>query len=415
MTFRSRLMWLAVLILGLTLRPTFAAEQAREPLLVFAAASLTDSLQKISDAYTQSTGVPVKLSFAASSALAKQIESGARVDVFVSADQEWMDYLDSRGFIKAGSRSDLLGNRLVLIAPGDSSAAIKLVPGAPIIAVLGERGRLAVGDPDSVPAGKYAKAALSSLGVWGALEPRLARAENVRVALSYVARGEAPLGIVYATDAAAESKVRLVDVFPENTHAPITYPIGLTKSAGASAGDYVKFLRSDAASQVFRKAGFAVLASREAMTSGCTGFAFDVAKELAVLKGQPIPLAAAASTDKMPTAGSGKAYSLLLVDQSAAKFVVAPEKITVADGSYGGLLNLSPTTGTLRVTLSEAAWVDVLSGSNAVKSVRHTGSHNCAPLRKSVEFNVAPGAPLTLQISGSTSRTLLLAITEQRE
>ncbi len=263
MTLRSRFRWLAVLIIGMTLSPVLAAEQAREPLLVFAAVSLTDSLQRISDAYTQSTGVPVKLSFAASSALAKQIESGARVDAFVSADQEWMDYLDSRGFIKAGSRSDLVGNRLVLIAPADSSAAIKLAPAAPIAAALGERGRLAVGDPDSVPAGRYAKAALTSLGVWGVLEPRLARAENVRVALSYVARGEAPLGIVYATDAAAEPKVRLVDVFPENTHPAITYPIGLTKSAGASAGDYLKFLRSEAASEVLRKAGFAVPGSRE--------------------------------------------------------------------------------------------------------------------------------------------------------
>lgn len=259
MIFRSRSMWLAVVVLGLGLSPAFAAERAQEPLLVFAAVSLTDSLQKISDAYTQSTGVAVKLSFAASSALARQIESGARVDVFVSADQEWMDYLESRDLIRAGSRSDLLGNRLVLIAPSDSSVAIELAPGAPIAAALGERGRLAVADPDSVPAGKYAKAALGSLGVWSALEPRLARAENVRVALSYVARGEAPLGIVYATDAAAEPKVRLVDVFPESTHAPVRYPIGLTKSAGAAAGDYLKFLRSDAASQVFKKAGFAVL------------------------------------------------------------------------------------------------------------------------------------------------------------
>lgn len=265
MIFRSRLLLLALavsgVVLGLVLRPASAAEQAREPLLVFAAVSLTDSLQKISDAYTQSTGVPVKLSFAASSALAKQIESGARVDVFVSADQEWMDHLENRGLIKGGSRSDLLGNRLVLIAPSDSSVAIELKPGAPIAAALGERGRLAVGDPDSVPAGKYAKGALGSLRLWTALEPRLARAENVRVALSYVARGEAPLGIVYVTDAMAESKVRLVDVFPESTHAPITYPIALTKAAGASAGDYVAFLRSDAASQVFKKAGFVVFGS----------------------------------------------------------------------------------------------------------------------------------------------------------
>lgn len=241
-----------------------AIGDSHEPLLVFAAASLTDSLQKASDAYTEATGIPVRLSFAASAALARQIESGARVDVFISADQEWMDYLDSRGLIKTGSRSDLLGNRLVLIAPGDSSVTVRLAPGAPIAAALGERGRLAVGDPDSVPAGKYAKAALSSLGMWAALETRLARAENVRVALSYVARGEAPLGIVYATDAAAEPKVRLIGVFPQSTHAPITYPIGLAQSAQASAGGYLEFLRGDAASEVFTKAGFAVLEARNA-------------------------------------------------------------------------------------------------------------------------------------------------------
>ena len=246
-------------LLLLSAAPTSAAEAQGGSLIVFGAASLTDVLQKISAQYTQQTGVQVKLSFAASSALAKQIESGAQADVFFSADQEWMNYLNGKGLIATDSRTDLLGNRLVLIAPEDSKATSKLERNAPILAVLGPKGRLSTGDPDSVPAGKYAKAALTSLNVWGALEPRLARAENVRVALAYVARGEAPLGIVYATDAAVEPRVRIVDTFPENSHSPITYPVARTKNAKPSATSYLMFLRSASARAVFEQAGFDVL------------------------------------------------------------------------------------------------------------------------------------------------------------
>jgi molybdate transport system substrate-binding protein len=230
-----------------------------DALVVFAAASLTDSLQKVTDAYTRSTGIEVKLSFASSSALAKQIENGAPADVFIAADQEWMDYVADKELIRKDSRSDLLGNRLVLIAPADSTVALKLATGAPILTALGSQGRLAAGEPTSVPAGKYAKAALTSLGIWGDLEKRLAPAENVRVALSYVARGEAPLGIVYATDAAAEPKVRVVAVFAESTHPPITYPAALTKTARAGARAYREFLQSAAATAIFTQAGFWVV------------------------------------------------------------------------------------------------------------------------------------------------------------
>ncbi len=167
-------------------------------MLVFAAASLTDVLQQAGPLYTKQSNVPVKFSFAASSALAKQIESGAQADAFLSADQDWMNYLQERKLIKAGTRSDLLGNRLVLIAPKDSKVTLKLQKGAPLLAALGPNGRLSTGDPDSVPVGKYAKTALGNLDLWSAIEPRLVRADNVRVALMYVARGEAPLGIVYA-------------------------------------------------------------------------------------------------------------------------------------------------------------------------------------------------------------------------
>jgi molybdate transport system substrate-binding protein len=238
-----------------------AAERSQEPLLVFAAASLTDSLQKVSDAYTARTGAPVKLSFAASSALARQIEAGARADVFFPADQEWMDYLEERRLIHKASRIDVLGNRLALVAPEDSVIRLKLGPGAPVAAALGSSGRLATGDPDSVPAGKYAKAALTSLNLWPALASRLARAENVRVALSYVARGEAPLGIVYVTDARVEPRVRIVDLFPETSHAPITYPVAATALAQPAAAGYIRFLHSPEAQALFIDAGFAVLSA----------------------------------------------------------------------------------------------------------------------------------------------------------
>lgn len=253
---------LVSLLLLLQAQLTPAAENQREALIVFAAASLTDVLQQLGPQYTRSSGVPVKFSFAASSALAKQIESGAGADVFFSADQEWMNYLDQHNLIKHDSRQDLLGNRLVLIAPRDSKVAVTLAPGAPLLAALGKDGRLATGDPDSVPAGRYAKSALTSLDLWDALEPRLARAENVRVALMYVARGEALLGIVYATDAAVEPKVKVVAVFPENSHAPITYPVAATKTASADAGSFIQFLRSEAAQAVFARAGFRLVAAK---------------------------------------------------------------------------------------------------------------------------------------------------------
>jgi len=238
-----------------------AAEAQRQPLLVFAAASLTDVLQQVGPLYTRQSNVPVKFSFAASSALVKQIESGARADAFLSADQDWMNYLQERKLIKIDTRSDLLGSRLVLIAPKDSKVTLKLQKGAPLLAALGRNGRLSTGDPDSVPVGKYAKAALGNLDLWSALEPRLVRADNVRVALMYVARGEAPLGIVYATDAIVEPHVRVVDVFPESSHEPITYPVAATTSASPATASFLEFLRSDAARAIFTKAGFSVLSS----------------------------------------------------------------------------------------------------------------------------------------------------------
>ena len=190
-----------------------AADGNKPELLVFAAASLTNVLGELSQAFEKQAGVRVKLSFAASSVLARQIEAGGKADVFISADQEWMDYLQARDLIDKATRRNLVGNRLVLIAPADSKIELKIAPGFKLAGALGG-GRLATGDPDTVPVGRYARSALISLGVWDEIQDRLVRADNVRSAMMFVARGESPLGIVYTTDALVDSKVRIVDTFP---------------------------------------------------------------------------------------------------------------------------------------------------------------------------------------------------------
>ena len=235
-----------------------AAEPPPTQLLVFAAASLSEALDEVGRAFTAGTGVRVNASYAASSVLAKQIEAGAPADAFFSADLTWVDYLEERGLLKRGSRRDVLGNALVLIAPADSPLRLTITPGFDLTTALGE-GRLATADPDSVPAGKYARAALTKLGVWQSVSDRLVRGENVRAALAYVARGEAPLGIVYQTDAQAEKRVRVVGVFPENSHPPITYPLALTVRARPEAARFADFLASDTARQIFTRYGFTAL------------------------------------------------------------------------------------------------------------------------------------------------------------
>jgi molybdate transport system substrate-binding protein len=232
---------------------------AGEALIVFAAASLSDALDEVDNAFTAQSGTPVRASYAATSVLARQIESGAPADVFFAADREWMNYVEQRGLIAGASRRDLLGNSLVLIAPADSAVRLKIAPGFDLAGALGN-GRLATGDPDSVPIGLYARAALVNLGVWGAVAGRLAPADNVRVALEYVAHGQAPLGIVYETDALAEKRVRVVAVFPEDTHPPITYPIALTTKARPQSARYLEFVTSDTARQIFERRGFVPLA-----------------------------------------------------------------------------------------------------------------------------------------------------------
>ncbi len=235
------------------------AQDAKKPaLLVFAAASLTNVLGEISPAWEKTSGIPVKLSFAASSVLARQIEAGAKADVFISADAEWMDYLQSRNLIDKSARRNLVGNRLVLIAPADSKLVLKIATGFALAEALGD-GRLATGDPDTVPAGRYARAALTSLGVWDEVADRLVRADNVRSAMLFVSRGEVPLGIVYATDAAVDSKVRVVDMFPASTHAPITYPAAAVRGARREATALITYLGGEQARAAWRKFGFVEL------------------------------------------------------------------------------------------------------------------------------------------------------------
>ena len=250
---------LAGLALGmLLLAPAAVAAAQQDSVTVFAAASLTNVLQELGTQYTKETGNTVGFSFAATSMLARQIESGAHVDVFFSADQEWMDYLDQRGLVQKASRRNLLGNRLALVAPADSRLQLRIEPNFKLLAAL-QGGRLATGDPDSVPVGRYARSALTTLGVWGDLADRLVRADNVRTALAFVARGEAPLGIVYLTDAKLEPGVRIIDLFPANSHLPISYPVALTKGASAQAAAFVEFLRGPAGTAAFEKYGFIVL------------------------------------------------------------------------------------------------------------------------------------------------------------
>lgn len=236
------------------------AADASGGVLVFAAASLANVLGDLDQAFAARTGVHVTASLAASSTLAKQIEAGAPADVYFSADLQWMDYLQQRGLLRAGSRQDVVGNSLVLIGPASGSLRVSIGPGFDLSRLLGG-GHLALADPDSVPAGIYARQALEKLGVWNGVAPRIVRAENVRAALEYVARGDAPLGIVYRTDALVETRVRVVGVFPADSHSAIVYPIALTQRASAEAARYLAFITSAEAQPIFRKWGFEPLPS----------------------------------------------------------------------------------------------------------------------------------------------------------
>jgi molybdate transport system substrate-binding protein len=253
---------LAVLIVTAALLAGAAAASARAQggdIVVFAAASLKNALDAVAAQWQKETGKRAVISYAASPALARQIEQGAPAHVFVSADLDWMDYLAQRRLIKPETRANLLGNRLVLVAHKDQAAPLEPRPGFDLAGRLGG-GRLALANVDAVPAGKYAKAALVKLGVWEGVARRTAQAENVRAALLLVARGEAPVGIVYQTDAASEPRVAVIGAFPEDTHPPIVYPVALTLPADRpEAAAFLEYLASAKAKPTFQAHGFTVL------------------------------------------------------------------------------------------------------------------------------------------------------------
>jgi molybdate transport system substrate-binding protein len=240
---------------GLVLALALSAAASAADVTVFAAASLKDALDSAADAFGRSSGHRVVTSYAASNALARQIENGAPADLFISADTDWIDYLERRGLERPGSRVNLLSNELVLVAPAASTVRVKLVPGVDIKGVIGNK-HIALANPDAVPAGKYAKAAFMKLGIWGGLEDRVAAADNVRAALVLVVRGETPLGVVYRTDAIAEPGVRIVDTFPNGSHPPILYPMVRLKRESRAADELAAWLRGPDARAIFRRFGF---------------------------------------------------------------------------------------------------------------------------------------------------------------
>ncbi len=258
----TRRAWLALfavtaVALGAAAGP--ASAQGRD-VVVFAAASLKNALDEVAAQWQRVTAKKAVISYAASNTLIKQIEQSAPADIFISADLAWMDYGQQKGLIKPESRFNLLGNRLVLIAPKGSNVSADIRPGFDLSALL-KGGRLAMANVDAVPAGKYGKAALEKLGAWNAVKDKIAQAENVRAALVLVSRGEAPLGIVYQTDAASDPTVKIVGTFPENTHPPIIYPVALTKeSTNPEAPALLNYLHSPAARSAFERQGFTVLA-----------------------------------------------------------------------------------------------------------------------------------------------------------
>lgn len=256
----TRRFWLAAaLAASLPLASGPAVAQESTGSTVFAAASLKNALDDAAMRWTAAGHAAPKLSYAASNVLERQIEQGAPADLFFSADTDWMDTAQKAGLIKPETRVDLLGNAIVLVAPKDSTVAVDVGPGFDLAKAL-NGGRLAMGNFDAVPAGKYGKAALETLGAWDGIKDHIVQADSVRAALAFVARGEAPLGIVYATDAVAEPKVKVVGTFPAGSHPPIIYPVAIVKDAkGPDAPVFLAFLRGPAAKAAFVKQGFTVI------------------------------------------------------------------------------------------------------------------------------------------------------------
>ena len=255
----NRRLLLKLVVAAFAAFPLALPAAAAEKVTVFAAASLKNALDAANAAWQKETGNETTVSYAASSALAKQIEAAAPADLFISADLAWMDYVAEKKLIKDDTRVNLLGNRIVLVAPKDKASTVEIKEGFDLAGLVGD-GKLAMGAVDSVPAGKYGKAALEKLGVWSSVEGKVAGAESVRAALALVSRGEAPYGIVYQTDAAADPGVAVVGTFPEDSHPPIIYPVAiLSESKSAVSAAYLDFLKSDKAAPFFTEQGFTIL------------------------------------------------------------------------------------------------------------------------------------------------------------
>lgn len=259
--WRDCLKYSTAMLAAISLAMSFQIDRAQavEKVTVFAAASLKNAFDEVTSAWKAETGKEVTISYAASSALAKQIESGAPVDIFISADMDWMDYLAAKKLIKEATRMSLLGNSIVLVTSKDNAQHLDIKEGFDLAGLLGD-GRLAMGAIDSVPAGKYGKAALETLGIWSSVKSKIAGAENVRAALLLVSRGEAPYGIVYKTDAVTDKEVVIAGTFPDDSHRPIVYPIAmLAVSKNADAMSLLDYVKSNKAVPLFEKHGFTTL------------------------------------------------------------------------------------------------------------------------------------------------------------
>lgn len=255
----TRLRTVLAILCGSLMAACNANDDADKAPIVLAASSLQEAMTEAADEWSAQGHIAPALSFAGSSSLARQIESGAKADIFVSADEDWMLELERKGFVRDGSQHTLIGNEIVLIAPEGSGSRVQLNNPASALTALGDSGRLAMADPEAVPAGRYGKAALESLGIWEAVSTRIAPAENVRAALALVERGQAPLGIVYATDALASDKVAVLARFPAGSHPPVRYPAAILKtSTNADAAPFLDYLRSDEARRIFLRHGFTI-------------------------------------------------------------------------------------------------------------------------------------------------------------
>lgn len=254
---QSRILRAMVVLLASFAITSLSSRAHADELLVFAAASLKPALDEIIATPEVKAIGGIKASYAASSQLEHQIEAGAPASLFISADEDWMNAADAKNKIVRDTRADLLGNALVLVAPKDSAIKLTIADHFDLLGALGKDGHLALGEPNSVPAGKYAKSSLTALGVWESIRPRVVSADNVRAALNFVARGEAPLGVVYRSDAVSEPAVRVVDTFPPASHAPIVYPVAIVADHDTSAArKLLGLLREPAAQAIFRRYGF---------------------------------------------------------------------------------------------------------------------------------------------------------------